>query len=38
MVRVVVVLRVVVLAFVPHRWYITVRVAGCTPFQGEAHF
>ena len=31
-VRVVVLLRVVVLAQVPHGWNITVRVAGCTSF------
>ena len=36
-VRVVLVLRLVVLAFVPHRWHIIVREAACTPLQGEAH-
>ena len=37
-VRLVVVLRVVVLAFVPHPWHITVRVAGYFPLQGKAPF
>ena len=32
--RVVVVLRMFVLAFVPHRWHIAVREAGWTPLQG----
>ena len=36
-VRVVVVLLLVVSAFVPHQWHITLRVAGCIPLQGEAH-
>ena len=36
-VRVVVVLRVVVLAFVAYRWHITVRVAGYTVLQGKVH-